>query len=99
LFPKALARAWRWQGMLDDGVYASVSEIGDADNISKSYASRILRLALLGPGIVKILDGHAGHPLMLEQLERPLPATWVELHGLLQPGATRPTGSADQRGR
>jgi hypothetical protein len=34
---KALARAWRWQRMLDDGVYASVSEIGDAENISKSY--------------------------------------------------------------
>ena len=25
---KALARAWRWQRMLDEGVYASVSEIG-----------------------------------------------------------------------
>ena len=76
---KALARAWRWQRMLDDGVYTSVSEIGDAENIPKRYVSRILRLALLGPGIVEeILDGHAGHPLMLEQLERPLPASWVE---------------------
>jgi hypothetical protein len=34
---KALARAWRWQRMLDGGVYTSVSEIGDAENISKSY--------------------------------------------------------------
>jgi hypothetical protein len=34
---KALARAWRWQRMLDEGVYTSVSEIGDAENISKSY--------------------------------------------------------------
>jgi hypothetical protein len=34
---KALARAWRWQRMLDDGVFASVSDIGDAENISKSY--------------------------------------------------------------
>ena len=34
---KALARAWRWQRMLDGGVYASVSEIGDAESISKSY--------------------------------------------------------------
>ena len=34
---KALARAWRWQRMLDDGVYASVSEIGDTENVSKSY--------------------------------------------------------------
>ena len=34
---KALARTWRWQRMLDEGVYTSVSEIGDAENISKSY--------------------------------------------------------------
>jgi hypothetical protein len=34
---KALARAWRWQRMLDEGRFASVSEIGDAENISKSY--------------------------------------------------------------
>ena len=40
---KALARAWRWQRMLDEGVYTAVSEIGDAENISKSYVSRILR--------------------------------------------------------
>ena len=38
---KALARAWRWQRMLDDGVYVSVSEIGGTENISKSYVSRI----------------------------------------------------------
>ena len=35
--------------MLDEGIYTSVSEIGDAENISKSYVSRILRLALLAP--------------------------------------------------
>ena len=27
---KALARAWRWQRMLDEGVYTTVSEIGSA---------------------------------------------------------------------
>jgi hypothetical protein len=76
---KALARAWRWQRMLDDGVYASVSEIGDAENISKSYVSRILRLALLAPDIVEgILAGTADQALMLEQLERSLPASWGE---------------------
>ena len=76
---KALARAWRWQRMLDDGVYASVSEIGDAENISKSYVSRILRLALLAPDIVEaILAGTDDQALMLERLERPLPASWEE---------------------
>jgi hypothetical protein len=76
---KALARAWRWQRMLDDGVYASVSEIGDAENISKSYVSRILRLALLAPDIVEaILAGRTDQRMILEQLERPLPASWEE---------------------
>ena len=64
---KALARAWRWQRMLDEGVYTSVSEIGEAENISKSYVSRILRLALLAPDIVEaILAGRTDQALMLE---------------------------------
>jgi hypothetical protein len=76
---KALARAWRWQRMLDDGVYASVSEIGNAENISKSYVSRILRLALLAPDLIEaVLAGRANQSLMLERLERPLPASWEE---------------------
>jgi hypothetical protein len=76
---KALARAWRWQRMLDDSVYASVSEIGDAESISRSYVSRILRLALLAPDIVEsILVGRTDQVLMLENLERPLPASWAE---------------------
>ena len=76
---KALTRAWRWQRMLDEGIYTSVSEIGDAENISKSYVSRILRLALLAPDIIEaILSGQSDQALMLEQLERPLPASWAE---------------------
>jgi hypothetical protein len=76
---KALTRAWRWQRMLDDGVSASVSDIGNAENISKSYVSRILRLALLAPDIVEaILAGKTDQALMLEELERPLPASWAE---------------------
>jgi hypothetical protein len=76
---KALARAWRWQKLLDDGVYTSVSEIGEAERISKSYISRILRLALLAPDIVEaILAGRTDQVLMLEKLGRPMPASWEE---------------------
>ena len=76
---KALARAWRWQRMLDQGVYTTVSEIGDTQNISKSYVSRILRLARLAPDIVEaILAGRADQSPILERLERPLPASWLE---------------------
>jgi hypothetical protein len=76
---KALARAWRWQRMLDEGIYTTVSDIGGAESISKSYVSRILRLALLAPDIVEaILSGNAVQSAMLESLERPLPASWEE---------------------
>jgi hypothetical protein len=71
---KALARAWRWQTQLDRGVYGSVTEIAEAEPISKSYVSRILRLALLAPNIVEaILGGWADERVMLEKLEWPLP--------------------------
>ena len=81
---KALARAWRWQRLLEKGVYASVSEIGDAENISKSYVSRILRLALLAPDVVEeILAGTTNQGMVLEHLERPLPASWEEQRGCL----------------
>jgi hypothetical protein len=84
---KALARAWRWQRMLDKGVYTTVSEIGDAENISKSYVSRILRLALLAPDVVEaILAGSTDQGMMLETLERPLPASWEEQRILLSAG-------------
>jgi hypothetical protein len=70
--------------MLDDGVYGTVREICDAENISKSYASRILRLALLAPDIIEmILGGRSEQALMLEQLERPLPMEWCEQRALV----------------
>ena len=86
---KAMARAWRWQRMLDEGVYATVSDVGDAENISKSYVSRILRLALLAPDIIEtILAGWADYALTLETLERPLPASWDEQRAVLRASVT-----------
>jgi hypothetical protein len=60
-------------------LYASDSDIGDAESISKSYVSRIMRLALLAPDIIEtILAGGADYALTLETLERPLPVSWEE---------------------
>ena len=68
---------------LDAGVCTSVSDIGDAENISKSYVSRILRLVLLAPDIIEaIVARRADQSLMLGQLERPLPASWGEQRNL-----------------
>ena len=66
-------------------MYTSVSEIGDAENISKSCVSRILRLAMLAPDIVEaILAGRTDQGMILEQLKRPLPALWEEQWRLLR---------------
>jgi len=67
---KALARAWRWQKLLDRAVYSSVIEIADAERISKSSVSRILRLALLAPDIIEaILCGWSDQRLMLDKVD------------------------------
>ena len=59
-------------------------EIAEAEKISKSYVSRILRLALLAPDIVEaILGGWADQRVMLEKLERPLPVGWEEQRAAL----------------
>jgi ParB-like chromosome segregation protein Spo0J len=91
---KAFARPWQWQRTLVEGIYTSVSEIGDAENISKSYVSRILRLALLAPDIVEaILAGKPDQALLLERLERPLPASWDDQPSLLSAASTAITGT------
>jgi hypothetical protein len=70
--------------MLDEGVFTTVREIGEAEGIDKGYVSRILRLALLAPDIVDaILAGSTDQGVMLEQLERPLPASWEDQRRLI----------------
>jgi hypothetical protein len=41
---KALARAFRWRKMLDEGVHATLEDLARAKGVAPSYAGRILRL-------------------------------------------------------
>ena len=77
---KALARAHRWQGMLEGGEYGSIEELARAEKINPSYLARVLRLTLLAPEIVEsILDGrHDPERINLKCLVRPLPVLWSE---------------------
>jgi hypothetical protein len=66
-------------------LYQSASAPGRAGNTVAACGQlaletkRLLRLALLAPDIVEaILEGRANQLLMLERLERPLPASWEE---------------------
>lgn len=76
---KALARAWRWQKLLDDGVYGSIAEMADKERINRSYLSRTIRLSLLAPDIVEaILNGTQPATLRLADLEGPFSIDWKE---------------------
>jgi hypothetical protein len=52
---KALARAWRWQKLLDRGVYGSVTEIAEAEKISKSYPGFPRWIGSTGPKAAEML--------------------------------------------
>ena len=72
---KALARAWRWQRMLEEDRFASVRELAEAERVSLSYISRIMRLTLLAPDIIeRILDGRPAP--QLGELMQPFPVAW-----------------------
>jgi hypothetical protein len=74
---KAIARAFRWQKLLDDGTYATIKEIATEERIDKSYIGDVLRLTLLAPDIVEaILDGRQSPRLQFEHLRQPLPSEW-----------------------
>jgi hypothetical protein len=77
---KALARAWRWQRMLDDGVYATVS---DAERILKATSAGSSAGAASADIMETILPGKADQGMVLEQLERLLPVSWAEQRCLL----------------
>jgi len=56
---KALARAFRWRKMLDEGVHATLEDPARAKAVAPSYVSRILRLTLLAPEIVEAISRRA----------------------------------------
>lgn len=76
---KALARAFRYQRLLDEGRYASISEMAVAERIERGYLGSVLRLTLLAPDMVEaILSGRQPQGLGLTPLLEPFPARWVE---------------------
>ena len=76
---KALARAFRWRKMLNEGVHATLDDLARARRVTSTYVSRILRLTLLAPEIVEaILDGQQPKALQLEDLTQALPSAWEE---------------------
>lgn len=82
---KALARAFRYQRMLDEGRYVSISEMAVGERIERGYLGSLLRLTLLAPGIVEaILDGRQARGLCSRQLLQPFSLDWFEQSAALK---------------
>jgi hypothetical protein len=73
----AIARAHRWQEMLDTGEVASVAALAERAGLDASYVRRLLKLASLAPAVVEaVLTGRAPDGLSLAKLTRDLPPDW-----------------------
>ena len=74
---KAVARAFRWQRLLENGTYSCADEIAKAERIDASFISRIIRLTQLAPDIVDmILEGRQPADMTLKKLMAPFPVEW-----------------------
>lgn len=40
---KAIARAFRWREVLEDGSFCKIAEVAPAENINETYVGRVLR--------------------------------------------------------
>jgi hypothetical protein len=76
---KALARAFRYQKLLDEGRYASISEMAAGEKIERGYLGTLLRLTLLSPAMVEaILNGRQPEWVTLPALLEGVPVGWGE---------------------
>ena len=75
---RALARAFRWRKMLDEGAHATLEDLATTKDVHATYVSRVLRLTLLSPEIVEaILDGRQTAVLQLDDLLEGFPLEWA----------------------
>lgn len=80
---KAVARAYRWRQILEDGDMRSIAELAEYKKISLSYLTRVMRLTLLATDIIEaILDGSPPSVGMTELLD-PMTHVWAEQRSVL----------------
>ena len=76
---KALARAFRWRRILEEGRYASIRELARAEGVNRTYIGRLLNLTLLAPDLVEaILDGRQTPAANITRRSSPIPDAWPE---------------------
>ena len=72
-----IARAFRWQALIDSGKFSNVHELARAIGKDDGYVSRIIRLTLLSPEIIHaIIAGTLD--IGIEQLKQAMPLMWED---------------------
>ena len=71
---EAIARAHYWQGLLDDGMFASISDLARAEGLQPTTVVKLLRLARLAPDVIE--------SVMAGEQPRRLTLYWLQRHGL-----------------
>lgn len=84
---KTLGKAFYWQRLLDEGKYATASDLARAFNLESGWVSEVIRMANLAPEIVEaILEGAQPRHLNLHTIRgrhEHLPREWEEQKRLL----------------
>ena len=91
---RKVARAFRYQKLLDEGRYASITEMAAAEKIDRGYLGRILILALLSPSAIDALLQGPALAAELREIRRAASLPWAEQEAALH---LRP--SEERRGK
>ena len=92
---KALARAYRWRKLIEEGHFASITELADAKGVNQSYACRLLRLTLLAPELVTAtLNGRQSATLTLKYALKQFPLEWARQQAAFGSIAAKAIGPA-----
>ncbi|MFL6726024.1 MAG: recombinase family protein [Sphingomicrobium sp.] len=78
---KSIARARNWWDQLCDDAALTVTGIADREQLTRSYVTRVLRLAFLSPDVLKsLLDGKAPAHLTTDRLTATdaVPGRWED---------------------
>ena len=90
-YVKAIAQGIKslpYQKLLDEGRYASISEMAAAEKIERGYLGTLLRLTLLAPEMVEaILNGRQPAGVTLPRLLEGVPVAWAHQREHLLSGA------------
>ena len=81
----ALARGHRWLRMIESGNATNISAIAKAENVDRSYISRMVNLTTLAPEIqAAILDETLPDSVSLFDLASDTPLSWDEQLGRVE---------------